>query len=177
MALAVQERANLDSNSLKSPKANGIPIGRIKTKSQLLTHILSFSDIFYIDATSEETVQTDLETIAPGTAKRTVDASLRWLASQTDRNWLLVFDNADNANLKLKKYFPSCSSGNILVTTRNRELRHYTGKDADADVKGMDLEDARNLLLFQARAESSVENNAFAETIVKVTYSSFSSVS
>jgi len=128
----------------------------------------SFSEIFYIDATSEETVQTDLEAIAPGNAKRTVDASLRWLANQTDRNWLLIFDNADNVDLNLKKYFPSCSSGNILITTRNRELRHYAAKDADADVKGMGLEDAKNLLLIQARAESNPGNIALAETIVQV---------
>ena len=130
--------------------------------------LLSFFDVFYVDATSEETIQTDLETIAPGKAKRTVDASLRWLASQTDRNWLLVFDNADNVDLKLKDYFPSCSSGNIIITTRNRELRHYTAKDADADVKGMDLEDAKKLLLVQARAESNIENDILAETIVQV---------
>jgi len=99
-----------------------------------------------------------------------VDATLRWLASQTDRNWLLIFDNADNVDLRLKKFFSSCSSGNILVTTRNRELRHYTAKDADADVKGMDLEDAKNLLLVQARAESNVGNNALAETIVLVNF-------
>jgi len=97
-----------------------------------------------------------------------VDASLRWLANQTDRNWLLVFDNTDNVDLKLKQYFSSCSSGNILITTRNRELRHYTAQDADADVKGMDLEDAKSLLLVQARAESNVQNNALAETIVQV---------
>jgi len=97
-----------------------------------------------------------------------VKASLRWLAGQTDRNWLLVFDNADNVDLKLKQYFPSCSHGNILITTRNRELRHYTAKDADADVQGMDLEDAKHLLLLQARAERNVENNTLAETIVQV---------
>ena len=102
-----------------------------------------------------------------------MDASLRWLASQADRNWLLIFDNADNVDLKLKKYFPSCPSGNILITTRNRELRHYTAKDADADVKGMDLEDAKSLLLVQARAESNVENSALAETIVQVIFSLF----
>ena len=130
--------------------------------------MFSFSDIFYVDATTEETLRTDLEAIAPGKAKRTVDASLRWLASQTDGNWLILFDNADNVDLKLKNFFPPCPYGNILITTRNRELRHYTGKDADADVKGMDLEDAKNLLLVQARAESNVENNALAETIVKV---------
>jgi len=99
-----------------------------------------------------------------------VGASLRWLANQTDRNWLLIFDNADNVDLNLKQYFPSCSSGNILITTRNRELRHYTAKDADADVKGMDLEDAKSLLLVQARAESNVENDALAEVIVQVNF-------
>jgi len=128
----------------------------------------SFSHIFYVDATNEEILQADLEAIAPGNAKRSVDASLRWLASQTDGNWLLVFDNADNIDLKLNKFFPLCSSGNILITTRNRELRHYTAKEADAEVKGMDLEDAKSLLLVQARAENSAENNALSETIVQV---------
>ena len=99
-----------------------------------------------------------------------METSLRWLARQTERNWLLVFDNADNVDLKLKQYFPSCSSGNILITTRNRELRHYTAKDADAEVKGMDLEDAKNLLLVQARADNNGENQALAETIVQVNY-------
>jgi len=99
---------------------------------------------------------------------------LRWLASQNDKNWLLLFDNADNVHLKLKKYFPSCSFGNILITTRNRELRHYTAKDADANVQGMDLEEAKALLLVQARAESNIENNELAETIVQVIPFSFS---
>ena len=169
MASAVRERVNFHSNLLKNPETNGMAISRINSNSQLLTALfLSFFDIFYVDATSEDTIQTDLEAIAPGNAKRTVEASLRWLASQTDRNWLLVFDNADNVELNLKQYFPSCSSGNILITTRNRELRHYTAKDADADVKGMDLEDAKSLLLVQARAESNIENDALAETIVQV---------
>jgi len=79
-----------------------------------------------------------------------------------------MFDNADNVDLRLKKYFPSCSSGNIIITTRNRELRNYTAEDADADVKGMDLEDAKNLLLVQARAKRSDEDIALAEAIVKV---------
>jgi hypothetical protein len=97
-----------------------------------------------------------------------VVASLRWLASQREGNWLLVFDNADDVNLKLKKFFPRCSSGNILVTTRNRELRHYSGKDGDAKVTGMDHEDATKLLLDLARAEESKENKALAEGIVQV---------
>jgi len=158
----------LRSNSLKNPKANGISISWITSNSGLLISFSSFSDIFYVDATNEETIQADLETVVPGKAKQSVDASLRWLASLSGTSWLLVFDNADNVDLRLKKYFPSCSSGNILITTRNRELRHYTAEDADADVKGMDLEDAKKLLLVQARAKRSDENITLAEAIVKV---------
>ena len=132
--------------------------------------MFSFSDIFYVDATDERTLQTDLEAIAPENSGQSVDASLRWLASRPNGSWLLVFDNADNVDLKLKKFFPSCSFGNILITTRNRELRHYTTKDADADVKGMDLEDAKKLLLVQARAEGNVENDELAEMIVLVDF-------
>jgi len=97
-----------------------------------------------------------------------VDASLRWLASQTNRNWHLVFDNADDINLRLKKFFPSCLSGNILITMRNHELCHYTAKDVDVSVKGMDLEDAKSLLLVQAQVESNIGNNRLAEAIVQV---------
>ena len=133
----------------------------------------SFSEVYYVDATNEQTARADLEAIAPGNMGRSVEASLRWLASQTDGNWLLVLDNADNVDMKLKKFFPSCSSGNILITTRNQELRHYTAKDADADVKRMDLGDAINLLLHHARAERSEENITLAEAIVQVTASTF----
>jgi len=82
MVSAVRERVNLHSNLLKNPKTNGVPIGQIKSHSQLLMALfLSFSEIFYVDATSEDTIQTDLEAVAPGNAKRTVKAGLRWLAS------------------------------------------------------------------------------------------------
>ncbi len=110
----------------------------------------------------------DLEAITPGNSEQSTDASLHWLASQHEGNWLLFFDNADDVNLKLKNFFPLCVHGNILVTTRNRELCHLSAKDSDEKVAGMDQEDAKNLLLHQARAEESNENKALAEAIVQV---------
>ena len=83
-------------------------------------------------------------------------------------NWLLFFDNADNVKLKLKEFFPPCVSGNILVTTRNQELRNYSSKDGDANVTGMHHEDAMNLILHLARAEGSDKNKALAGAIVQV---------
>jgi len=149
-------------------KLNGIVLMKSQLNEMLTNPFFSFSDIFYVDATNKQTIQTDLEAIIPGNAERSVDAGLRWLTKQPNGNWLIYFDNADDVNLKLKKFFPSSESGNILVTTRNRELRHYTGRDADANVTGMDHEDATTLLLHQARAEGSDENKALAEEIVQV---------
>jgi len=153
----------------ESQKAKRYCVVNDITTSEMLTNpVFSFSDIFYVDATNEQTIQTDLEALIPGNAERSVDAGLRWLAKQPNGNWLIYFDNADDVNLKLKKFFPRSESGNILVTTRNPELRHYTGRDADANVTGMGHEDATTLLLRQAQAEGSDENKALAEEIVQV---------
>jgi hypothetical protein len=70
--------------------------------------------------------------------------------------------------MKLQKFFPSSSAGNILITTRNRDLCLCSVKDAEAKVSGMDHEEATNLLLRQARADESDENKALAGAIVKV---------
>ena len=167
-ALGVPERANLLSNSCENPPGMVLLSMKSRQVTIYIFFIFSFSDVFYIDATNEQTLQTDLEAITPGNTERSADASLHWLARQRKGNWLLFFDNADDVNLKLKKFFPPCVSGNILVTTRNRELRHYSAKDADANVTGMDHEDATNLLLHLARAEESDENKALADAIVQV---------
>jgi hypothetical protein len=130
--------------------------------------IFSFSDIFYIDATSENRLEMDLQAIAPRNAEQSVDASLDWLANQRDGSWLLFFDNTDGVHLALKKFFPSYTSGNILVTTRNQELRHYTTKGCDHHFTDMDHEDVTNLLMDLSHAEETDENKILAAQIVKV---------
>ena len=110
----------------------------------------------------------DLMAITPGIAEPSVNASLRWLANQRHGHWLLFFDNADDVHLNLKKFFPLCAYGNILVTTRNRELRHYATKGSDQNVTGMDHEDATKLLLHLSQAEETDENKVLAAQIVEV---------
>ena len=116
----------------------------------------------------------DLKALSPVNVEPSVDASLRWLANQGDRHWLLFFDNADDVGLRLKKFFPPCASGNILVTTRNRELsRHNTAKEADQNVTGMDHDDATNLLLVLSQAGETDESKVLAAQIVQVFLSLF----
>ncbi|KAF9474142.1 FabD/lysophospholipase-like protein [Pholiota conissans] len=144
--------------------------GKSQLAFKFVEESTQFSDVFYVDATNEQTLQTDLESIAPENVERSVDESLCWLASQAKNSqWLLLFDNADKVDLKLNKYFPS-RCGNILITTRNVELRTYAGKGGDAKVGDMDHEDAKNLLLYQARAEPNDENKVLADAIVKELY-------
>ena len=44
-----------------------------------------FSDVFCIDATSEQTLEMDLKAISPGNVEQSVDQSLRWLVNQQGR--------------------------------------------------------------------------------------------
>jgi hypothetical protein len=53
-----------------------------------------------------------------------VDSVKRKLAN-TSQSWLLVFDNADNPNLKLAPYLPAGNRGDIIITSRNPQLQHY----------------------------------------------------
>ncbi|KAJ7884983.1 hypothetical protein B0H13DRAFT_2277916 [Mycena leptocephala] len=134
-----------------------------------------FSEIFYIDATNEQTIETDLKTVAPVVVGESTEAILHWLASKQEE-WLLLFDNADDVQLDISKFFPCCTFGNILITTRNQELCiHAT---AGSRVSDMELDDAKDLLLqlaYQGRSDkqeklSSDEQEKLAVAIVKELY-------
>ncbi|KAK4446494.1 hypothetical protein QBC34DRAFT_277647, partial [Podospora aff. communis PSN243] len=48
-----------------------------------------------------------------------------WLESQLCRRWLMIIDNADDAQLfsgpgNLGKWIPECAHGSVLITTRNK---------------------------------------------------------
>ncbi|KAJ7470012.1 P-loop containing nucleoside triphosphate hydrolase protein [Mycena galericulata] len=126
-----------------------------------------FSKIFYIDATNEQTMKSDLQTITPMEVGNSAEASLRWLAGKQEE-WLLLFDNADDTKLNLSKFFPHCTFGNILITTRNQDLcLHTRDEGAVSRVSNMGTEDAKVLLLQLARQNSNGEQNKQAVAIVK----------
>src|SRR3984957_18633645 len=92
------------------------------TSLQLTLFILlyqRFSDVFFVDASTVETITTDLRSIAvaKGVGNSENDA-LNWLSRQR-KEWLLLFNSADDTMLNLRDYFPRCSHGNILITSRN----------------------------------------------------------
>jgi N-glycosylase/DNA lyase len=129
-----------------------------------------FSDIFYIDATNQQTLEADLVAITPTDVKQSVDACKHWLATKHSQNWLLFFDNADDVQLNFAKFFPKCRFGNILITTRNPQLSTHADQGADAKVADMNPEDAKKLLMHMSRAEKTDDNDKLAAIIVKVLF-------
>jgi hypothetical protein len=99
-----------------------------------------------------------------------VTACQHWLTRQHAQNWLLFFDNADDVHLNLATFFPDCRFGNILITTRNPQLRIHADEGAYAKVADMNPEDAKCLLMRMSHAKKSDENEKLAALIVQVIF-------
>ena len=123
-----------------------------------------FDEVFYIDASMPETLQSGFEDIARYTsAGRTVDEALRWLSHQ-HKEWLLLIDNADDPSINLRQYFPRCAHGNIIMTSRNQETRVHA-PDTYCSVAEMQPEDATEMLLNYAMVEHSDHNRGTCDAI------------
>jgi tetratricopeptide (TPR) repeat protein len=106
-----------------------------------------FWGIFWIDASSEENIERGLGNIATvcGLAG---DANpvKRWL-SNVPETWLVIFDNADDPNLDLSRYFPVGTRGTILITTRNPDCRDYAAAGSSWELGRMEVDEAITLIL------------------------------
>jgi hypothetical protein len=91
--------------------------------------------------------------------------ALRWLGA-TDTPWLLFFDSADDPKINLNQFFPKCTHGNIVITSRNPALRVHAG--SSQLVSDMEEEDAVELLLKSAQQDVTSTNKDIAAEIVKV---------
>ena len=127
---------------------------------------LRFSSTCLIDTSTIETIDTAFKDVA---VKRkigdTAKDAIQWFTAQKDE-WLLLFDNADEPNIDLNKFFPQCKHGNIIITTRNPGLCVYAG--ANTHVSNMEEADAVVLLLKTAALEDISRNRVAATAIVKV---------
>ncbi|KAJ7451942.1 P-loop containing nucleoside triphosphate hydrolase protein, partial [Mycena latifolia] len=124
-----------------------------------------FSDIFLIDNSTLETINTGLKNIAATkNAGSTAQDALEWLSAQSDK-WLLLFDNADDPKINIHKFFPQCTHGNILITSRNPGLQVYAG--SYALVPDIEETDAVELLLKSAAMATTPANKDIATEIVK----------
>ena len=120
-----------------------------------------FSDIFWIDASSESNIELGLTQIAeaynitPG-EKPSARSALQWMSKRT--KWLIVYDGADVHYSVVEKFLPSGNGGNILMTSRNVGLKRLASKENSAEVLDMTDEEGVTLLLQSAMIDDSSEN-------------------
>jgi len=135
----------------------------------LASNLCRFSDVYFIDATSAETISMALKDISLGKGVGDSDKdALDWLSGLYEE-WLLLFDNADNIEFNLHNYFPNCAHGNIIITSRNRDTCvHATDPQAHCHVSNLKVDEAMGLLLQVAHLDHSSKSAALATTLVKV---------
>ena len=82
--------------------------------------------------------------------------------------WLLIFDNADSIEPDtVEEYLPSGTGGNVLITSRNPNMRRLVLPRAYLEVDQMEKDDAISLLLKAAYLdELSEQHRAAASAIV-----------
>ncbi|KAJ7230937.1 hypothetical protein C8J57DRAFT_1147218 [Mycena rebaudengoi] len=124
-----------------------------------------FTDVFFLDTSTADTLRAGLKNIAltQSIGSDHKDA-LRWLAS-CNKEWLLIFDNADDPKLNLFNFFPQSTHGNILITSRNPQLRVHA-PDAHHRISDLEEEAAVKLLLVSAAEPATSENEMLATEIM-----------
>ncbi|TFK32842.1 hypothetical protein BDQ12DRAFT_576877, partial [Crucibulum laeve] len=75
------------------------------------------------------------------------------------KEWLLIFDNADGEPNVIEKYLPSNSTGDILITSRNPNMRALTSNKNSIELDGMNMEDVIALLLKRSNLEEEISES------------------
>jgi hypothetical protein len=140
-----------------------------KSIQLLLIVIFRFTKQFFIDASSQQTLDTAFKNIAiANKIGNSFQDALSWLVTQI-KEWMLLFDNADDTSINLFPFFPRCMHGNIIITSRNPQLIAH-GPRSHSKVGSMEETDAIELLLLSAAEDNTVETAERASEIVKVFY-------
>ncbi|KAJ7795887.1 P-loop containing nucleoside triphosphate hydrolase protein [Mycena leptocephala] len=138
--------------------------GKTQISLKFIAESSHFTDRFFLDASTIETIDMGLKTIA--TTRKIGESSqdtLKWLAAKPEP-WLLFFDNADDPKIDLNKFLPKCNHGNIVITSRNPGLRGY---GQHSQVSDMYEKEAVDLLLKCASQDTTSTNEQIAAEIVK----------
>jgi len=113
----------------------------------------SFSHVFWVDASSYESIAMSLKGISSIPAAQasgvdgSVESALQWI-SCIQEEWLVVFDNADDPSLEVvAKFIPPGNRGNILITSQNQIIGRVLGFENIIEISEMKEPDAIALLL------------------------------
>ena len=128
----------------------------------------SFLHVFWVDASSVESISVSLRGIATQGSgmSGSVESVLQWI-SCIQGEWLIVFDNADDVSPEVvAEFIPPGNRGNILITSRNRSMGRAIGFENLIEITEMEEADAITLLLRASNLDSIPEHEQAAKEIV-----------
>jgi tetratricopeptide (TPR) repeat protein len=140
----------------------------------LQRNLCSFSNIYWVDGTSRETMEASIISIASDEDAKSasVDASLpsvlRWMGRRDD-NWLMIFDGADVEYGIVEGFMPHGKQGNILISSRNATMKRLASPSS-AYMDVMELDEIAAIELFTRAAlldDVSPVQRAHIEAIVR----------
>ncbi|KAF8510875.1 hypothetical protein BU17DRAFT_97727 [Hysterangium stoloniferum] len=128
--------------------------------------------IFWIDATSSDTLAASFAGMADDPAAKALDidksdmAIINWI-KHNENTCLLVFDNADGINMEVQKYLVPLAKKHVLITTRNTPLTNAVTQAIK--VEPMSKKDALALLQYPREHSglSDISKDSMSEEIVK----------
>jgi tetratricopeptide (TPR) repeat protein len=128
-----------------------------------------YDHIIFVDASSTESLEKGLVTriklIDNQLDITNLEGARNVLADpkgKLTRKWLIIMDNADNSNVKLQDYIPSCDHGSILITSRNSSLSDLN-PDGHVEMGVMSREEAVEALLSAALGPKAVDRSEALE--------------
>ncbi|QRV94384.1 kinesin light chain [Ceratobasidium sp. AG-Ba] len=130
-----------------------------------------WSDIVFVDATTNETAIAALAGFAKGkNLGDSHESALRSLSNRRER-WIMIIDNADDPDVDIRRYMPNGDHGSILVTTRIKQYAGLArGNDSTHRVSEMEPEEAMEALLKTAKTidtDLSVSEREAARSLLK----------
>ena len=144
-----------------------MPVDLFLTAFPDITSRFSKQHRYIIDASTEESLSESLTSVGNEIGIAAADSSktLNWL-SRTEEEWVLLFDNADDPKVRLHLFLPNCRHGNILITTRNADLRTLAPR-SHLEVSMLEESTAVKLLLELSLQDEMAENEKEALKIVQ----------
>lgn len=124
--------------------------------------------VYFLDARSESKLTADLEAIARSCGSKFKGKgwrnALEYFAGLPQ--FLIIMDNADDTTLRISQFFPQCSHGHIIITSRNATYSQLA-RTSNWEVRDLSPEQARDLLLTDADYEKTETNVEDASKIVE----------
>ena len=125
-------------------------------------YLNSFWNIWFFDASSKTALDQNFKVLgnAAGVGQDVKDVKAFLVG--TKENWLCIFDNADDPSLFVEEYIPSCSHGNVIITSRLKEIAALESPGCHIEFGDLDRQSAVTLLLSHAHEKDTNKSQDIA---------------